>query len=644
MRRLALIVFVLGLLIMGLIGTGTYMLFAWPGYLVVGVSGVLGVFVWLRSGRSGANDVCILSALLLVGYLVARAWTSPVVYLAREDMLLVLFCLMIYAAVAQQFTRAGERMVIVWGLLFLAMVNFIIGLYHFSGHPEFGIIPGYRRTYPAGRVGGLFNNPNHMGAFMSYVGLLGGAVAFYARGRVATKMCLLFAVGMTVLGLILTVSRGAYIGFAVGVVVLAGLSLWVVWYFYRKIFVRLAIGAGALSVVAAACVIYLGSAFLHQRTGESEIAVDGGRVTFWKTAVNQFALEPVVGTGSRTYYYYSRQLRAPEVKPWLGEIGHTHNDYIELLAEYGVIGLGLFTLFVVVHGVHGLGFMRWYGRNRSIEGGIKVSTRLALVIGSLAALAGGAAHAMIDFHPHIPAVAMLYAFAMGILANPGFSGPEHRPARIPGVPALLGVSATAAGIMFVYQFFFLGAGEYHLEKAVKNRDDRFNLENTVYLNKAKQLDPDNHRIYFTSGAGWLEGMREDMPSSLKESMLRKAAAEFEEARRLFPQDIYILTALGNCLDGLGANDVAEERFLEALEWGPSFQSTRLAYAVHLHRMGRFDEAEEAYSLALQANPYVSVQTSREQIPAYRKRLAEDRERMEKAKATEDAEGPVPPSE
>ncbi|MEM8956102.1 MAG: O-antigen ligase family protein [Verrucomicrobiota bacterium] len=625
MRFLVLAIFLLGLLLIGLIGTGTAMLFAWPGYFLVGLSAVVGVFAWRREGGPRANDLCLLSAVLLVGYLVARVLTSPVAYLAREDLLLVFLCLVIYAGVALHFTRTRQRMAIVWVLVLLAMVNFVIGLYHFSGHPEFWIVPGYERSYPEGRVGGLFNNPNHMGAFMCFVALTVLAIVFFARNRITTKMCLVFVSVMAVVGLVMTVSRGSYIGLAVGVVVSGILIMWMFWQWRRRLFFKLLPVVGILGVVALGGVIYLASTFLPQRSGAAEMFVDGGRVSFWKAAVSQFGLNPLVGTGARTYYYYSRQLRSPETEHHLLEIGHAHSDYVELLAEYGVIGVLLLVLFLVVHGIHGLRYLWWYGRQRE-SGGINMPTRLAMVIGALAAMAAGAVHAMGEFQAHIPAVAMLYAVAMGILANPGFKEIDYRPARLPRVDFLLGFGAMLAGAFFVYQFFFMGMAEYHLEKAIRNQDDQFNLENTEHINKAKKLDPENHRIYFVSGAGWLRGMREDMPRALKESMLRKAAEEFEASRQLFPQDIYVLMALANCLDGLGVHEAAEEHFLEALEWAPTYQSTRLAYAVHLHRMGRYDEAAEGYQLALRANPYASLETSRVEIPQYRRQLEEDRER------------------
>ena len=69
-----------------------------------------------------------------------------------------------------------------------------------------------------------------------------------------------------------------------------------------------------------------------------------------------------------------------------------------------------------------------------------------------------------------------------------------------------------------------------------------------------------------------------------------------KGRDLNPE--YYLKLLGQfALDLLGRSGEAEVYFVRALEVAPLFFTTRLAYAVHLHRMGRFDEAEAAYEHA-----------------------------------------------
>jgi tetratricopeptide (TPR) repeat protein len=139
--------------------------------------------------------------------------------------------------------------------------------------------------------------------------------------------------------------------------------------------------------------------------------------------------------------------------------------------------------------------------------------------------------------------------------------------------------------------------------------------------------------------GWLGGLREDMPTALKASLLRKALAEFQEANRLFPQDVYILMAIGNCLDGLGMPEAAEAPYLSAIEWAPNYQETRLSYAIHLHRMGRFDEAEKAYAHARLGHPLRHHNETRPYIDSLVKRLEEDRKQAEEEKAASDSDLP-----
>src|SRR5690606_10412334 len=60
------------------------------------------------------------------------------------------------------------------------------------------------------------------------------------------------------------------------------------------------------------------------------------RLQMWEAAMRQFQESPWIGTGARTYLYYGRKYR-PD--PGYDEDPiHAHNDYVELLAEYGVIG------------------------------------------------------------------------------------------------------------------------------------------------------------------------------------------------------------------------------------------------------------------------------------------------------------------
>ena len=53
----------------------------------------------------------------------------------------------------------------------------------------------------------------------------------------------------------------------------------------------------------------------------------------WKAAIDQAKMNPVVGTGAGTYQYLARLFRPPFTQ---SDPVYAHNDYLQLLAEYGI--------------------------------------------------------------------------------------------------------------------------------------------------------------------------------------------------------------------------------------------------------------------------------------------------------------------
>jgi O-antigen ligase len=84
-------------------------------------------------------------------------------------------------------------------------------------------------------------------------------------------------------------------------------------------------------------------------------------------------------------------------------VDHAHNDYLELLADTGLMG-----------GLCGLGFIAlllWQGLKR-LESAKWGSAR-AIRGGSLAACAGLLIHSLVDFNLHIPSNALLFLLLAG---------------------------------------------------------------------------------------------------------------------------------------------------------------------------------------------------------------------------------------
>ena len=87
-------------------------------------------------------------------------------------------------------------------------------------------------------------------------------------------------------------------------------------------------------------------------------------------------------------------------------VNHVHNDYVEALAETGLVG-GLCGLFYLV-------FLFREASLRLLQ--VQSSLDLALHIGALTACCGLLVHSFVDFNLHIPSNALLFLL-QGVLAT-----------------------------------------------------------------------------------------------------------------------------------------------------------------------------------------------------------------------------------
>jgi len=131
--------------------------------------------------------------------------------------------------------------------------------------------------------------------------------------------------------------------------------------------------------------------------------ISESRPRFYALTLDMIGDFPVLGTGAGTYIHaYTRY----ENEDLGGILHHAHNDYLEMLAEMGVVGGGAIILAAFL----ALGWMlaRWLRRRDEFVRGIG--------LGSMAGVAAVLIHSMSDFILRTPAVAVYFAafYALGI--------------------------------------------------------------------------------------------------------------------------------------------------------------------------------------------------------------------------------------
>ncbi len=241
-----------------------------------------------------------------------------------------------------------------------------------------------------GRSAGTFGYPNAMAAWMAIVLPVAGAYAFRPNGgKTGARVFAAIVMVGALVGIGLSYSRGVTLA-----VITTMAVFWLIkggWTLPRRIGVIVALGATLAGLVWWG---YQGNAQVQQRVG-SFVEHKGERMRplLWGIAFDLWRDRPLVGNGGDSFDDLM-ELHRPE---GLWESArYAHNDYLNGLSDYGLVGAGL-ALFACVM------FTRQASQNRTNHPGLMVG--LATVMVAM----------VVDFHLQFAAIWWLLAMGMGCL-------------------------------------------------------------------------------------------------------------------------------------------------------------------------------------------------------------------------------------
>ena len=291
-----------------------------------------------------------------------------------------------------RYLRRISRVVVGTGvalslLALLQLLSHAESIYWISGIPATVHQPFY----------GSFINTNHAGILLA-VALplaIAGGTSQIAMRQVSGVICsVLLAVGVW-----FSHSRGAALEACVGVGVM--LSLW-----GSPLLTRVTLSLGAVAGAAAAVIgpRRIGNGFTYVLEGRYHTHdVFGERGQLYADTAELIAGAPLLGIGGGGFKEAFRPYREGSL---FASITHAHNDWLQLMAEHGVVvSLGLVALLVVIL-VLGIRACR---RLPAMSADRK---SLGAVVGALIALATAASF---DFPMHIGALVIMGALLLGVL-------------------------------------------------------------------------------------------------------------------------------------------------------------------------------------------------------------------------------------
>ncbi len=597
--------FLVGFFVTGLLGTSTAMTFIWPGYSILGLAGVFSIICLFRETHFRVPHFCFGAVFALLCYLLIRAADSPVAYFSREDAALLIVCFLCYSIFLTLFTEGRWRNAFLWTVVSLIGVNLILAMAQRLISPSIWLIPGYERTF-TDRVGGLFNHPDHFAGFLALgIPLMLAMASFSKRGPYARTILVTLSI-MSLAAIIASQSAIGMISAAVGIFTFGAISLFIIWPNLLPMVKTTLIGGFVALAVIGSTVVYVNRVGVSYHAKQQVLARDGemALIPVWKSAAKQFLESPISGTGSRSFYFYSRYFRPAGDTGNLREAEFAHNEYLQMLGDYGIVGLVMILALLALHFGSGLRFIRAYSGFRPVNGPpVPQSDHLGLTMGAIGALTVIGTLCCFDFVMHLPLIATLAAILLAILACPDPMSTAHRKTKrnyLPGGSVLFINRATcfASGLAIAIFGVIFTQSEWQYEMArLSFQGDQRNYKHFRHLQFARRLDPKNPFVMSLSGHAHAAAVRSDMADAERVEALRKADEYFTASRVLYPQDIYSAIGHSAVLDALGRHDAAAERIAFARQWAPLYGNLMLAEAEHFLRIGDLASAEELYTSA-----------------------------------------------
>ena len=526
-------------------------------------------------------------------YAVARYLTADIEYVARLEMIQVLVYAFLFFAIVNNLYRHKSVQLISFTLIFLAMgiSGYAIAQLLTHSNHVWNTVSPY-----AGRASGTYISPNNLAGFLEM--LLPLAVAYLLAGRMNVVLRILLGYAALIIGagLAVTLSRGGWVAAAAGLLVLLLVLAGHRSHRWRALLLLLVLlGAGTIFV---ANFLSRTAGYMRRmeeaKSGNLDLVV---RFGIWRAAERMWLEHFWWGVGPAHYDYRFREYRPENVQL---RPDRAHNDYLNLLADWGAVG-GIIVLAGMTVFVAGLAKTWRHVRRSENDFGSGQSSRFAFFLGAATGLLALAVHSAADFNLHIPANALVGVTLLALLSSNLRFATEHYwfNARWP-VKTLLTVALAGGVVYLTGQEWRRGHEAFWLARA-ERFPDYFSPQHTAALEKAFAAEPMNFETAYDIGEAYrVESFNGgDNYADLAETAMQW----YVRARNLDRYDAYSYLRHGMCLDWLDRHDLAGTYFSQAEALDPNGYYTVAIVGWHYVQIGDYAAAKPWFerSLRLEGN-------------------------------------------
>jgi len=350
--------------------------------------------------------ICILSLI----------WSNSF-FVSLKELPLFLAGPLLYFVVTNNISDERQIRRILNVLLIIGSLFGIYGIFQYNGI-DFSF---WMRNIGRQQVFGLFGNVNYFAEYL-IVPLPIAVSLFFATQNKLKKILLLIGIIAMSASLTATFTRGSYLGFGVSLIFMSFLFLISRGKNFikrnKKIFIII------LAVVIIITFLFIvptplnksGTAIekIKSRVSISQLSQSSSikrRIAIWKFTVLMIKDHPLLGSGIGTYKYNTLKYQAEFFKQGEnrslyphGFADKAHNEYLQLWAEIGIVGLGIFIWLIISYFSCGLKILRK----------IKDEYKQGMIIGLMGAVVAVLVDGMFGFPLHLPATVVLFWLALAL--------------------------------------------------------------------------------------------------------------------------------------------------------------------------------------------------------------------------------------
>lgn len=508
-----------------------------------------------------------LPILVYAAYIIILYFVSGDRPTAASELTRTILCLVTYFVFVNSFNDdASSRKLAVW---FWIISGFLVALYglgqHYGGIP---IAPKIKLEIPQmDRIMSTFGNPIFFAVFL--VATIPMVLYAALTERKTWLKWLLWLIWLVLLvALFYTKTRAAWIACAVSILLFSFLNLKST---KLKLGFVIAFGIGSIIFVTTTSQVW-------SRFQEHPL--------IWRDTLNMWLHHPVKGVGLGTFHLYFPKYASDELRKIFPQnqfiVNDTHNEYLQILAESGIIGFGIFVWLLITFYRTGMVLLK--------PPDLKKDNRIFYS----ALLASGTGILVQNFFSVDMRfiISSVYLFiVMGWLSSFEKQNVEIK-------LAVFGKILTVCILTLSVWFFGTEiAKPYIAQKKLAETPDFFEQKladpkNTINdLAALARQRPDDSRVY--EKLGWCYA---------KERDFGRAIENFEKAAQINPTGYGPFNNIGNIYFTTGNRQKAIEYYHKSLKVNPNQIDSRINLAQAYYFDGKLKEAADQLKAVLKIDP------------------------------------------